>query len=82
MTKNERDHLLGGTLVALAAVLLWAAGFSLGAFVAVCSWAAGAAVELYQRYRAEGTPSFRGAALSAAPGSALGALIELVSLLL
>ncbi len=82
MTKNELQHLQGGALVALFSLALWSMSLGPGAFMAVCSWAAGAAVELYQKFRGEGTPSFKGAALSAAPGSIAGALIEILRLLL
>ena len=77
MTRNEKHHILGGGLVLLFALTLWHASLPLGWFLIVCGWAAGCAVEAYQWFRKEGTPTFRGAALSAAPPTFAGFAYEL-----
>lgn len=77
MTKNEKQHLIGGGIVLLFALALWHTDLSLGWFLIVCGWAAGLAVEAYQWFRKEGTPTLRGAALSATLPTAAGLVYEL-----
>lgn len=61
----------------LFSLILWHLHLPLGLFLTVCGWAAGIAVEAYQWFRKEGTPTFLGAALSAALPTFAGFAYEL-----
>ncbi len=70
-------HLQGGAIVALAMLAVAALAIYVGLWVAVAagSVAIGVGLELYQKKRGEGVPSWPDAAASALPGLVLaGAL--------
>lgn len=77
MSRNEKQHLIGGLLVLVFAACLWYLNLSLGWFLIVCGWAAAGAVEGYQYIRKEGNPSWYGAALSAAVPTIVGFTYEI-----
>lgn len=79
MTRNQKLHLFGGVGVAACVllVLLVAAWFGLGWAVAAGCVLVGIGIEVYQGVRKQGTPSWQGAALSAAFGTVAGVGYEL-----
>lgn len=77
---DKIKHLKGGALVALMllAVVLLAAHVGLWAGIAAGSVAIGGGLEMYQRARKEGTPSWPDALASALPGLVLAAAFYVV----
>lgn len=81
LREDERKHLkLGATLLVGFCLLVVLVDRLVGPGIAVSTGCAALSigVEWYQKVRGEGTPSKRDAAIGAAPGVAIGLLIEFV----
>lgn len=70
---DKIKHLQGGAAIALALLAIVTLGRHVGLWAAVAagSTAAGIGIELYQRWRHEGEPSWADALASALPGIVL-----------